>query len=398
MNPVPPRVLCSLLVLGLIGCARDSVDQVTSGIAFEVEDSVFVGGLADSTSIFFSDPVDAAISPGGQVVLVVDRQRPGVVALSAEGTSLFALTSRGQGPSEWQQPRAATWTGSAFAVWDARRDRVVSIDERGTVLGARPLVRSQTGPNLFMGGKPLIDGWVIETAAPWSDLAAETILPSLLALRDPADSVRVVREFPNPAPLVAARPTRDGAFSYGSQFIESQPLMGASSDGSFVFVVTRPPASPGAMESSFEVLLFRPDGSPRGAFEVRYAPQRAGDVARDSLRRTLELWFDQAGAAADMFDLETSLAAYWIPEQLPPVTSVVADPHGLWIAREALAVERRWERYSLAGELSGWVNLDRGVRVLSSADSLLVVRSDGMAGEPRIGLLRLRTSQPETAS
>lgn len=230
---------------------------------------------------------------------------------------------------------------------------------------------------------------MVEVASPWSDIAAETLLPSIVAVRDPGDSVHVVAELPNVAPLVAARPTRSGSFSFGPQFIESHPIIGGSASGDYVFAVTRLP-SLDRSSGTFQVRLWRPDGSSLGGWEVGYIPQAAGQVARDTLRHALERWFATTTGAGEMFDLESSVAAYWIPEWLPPVTAVSADSEGLWIAREGFHATRRWERYGLDGRLRAVLELDRQTTVLASTDSSLVVRSDALSGEPRIGLLTLR--------
>jgi hypothetical protein len=348
-----------------------------------------LGGWNGGGGVDWVLPRDADIRADG-VTVIADSRLPSLVLIDSDGSLRWTIGREGSGPGDFQRPAFVGFRGDSIWVWDNRLSRITWFDIAGNVLETRPLTPEAAGAFMYRGGEVMDDDWILEKPIAWAEDVSEATPPQPVMLRSPSGELRRVDELEVPSPMMAARPMRRGNYSYGPQFVTAEPIVRSATDGDFFFILERKPAA--SPSGEIVIRTYRVDGRERRRVIIPYQARKGGQQIRDSIRSRFETWLaeDAAPSLREQFTLESSVAAYWVPERLPPATDAFADSEGFWIGREVFRTPRMWERYDREGTLLHEVPLSPDVEVLAASHGRLVIRTRTHLNAPVVRMLKVQ--------
>lgn len=351
------------------------------------------GGAAEAGGVELTGRLVAALGPGERSV-VVDLVARRVLLISPDGSLERVLGRPGDGPGELRQPHRAGFLGDSL-VWvaDGASARVTLYHLDGTVRETLPAPR---GPLPESHGWITIGvDWLLEGRAALLrlDLLREEVtLP--IALADSVGHVRVLDRVPYRPPFV---PVRVGPGEmYMRQPIQADPIVAASADGRWFFVLDREPAT--RERAELVVRRFDASGAELAPVRIPYVARPAGEGTRAWIEAFVRSWVDQVNerSTVGQVDADEALSKAWVPTFLPPVRAALGDSSGFWLQWEQprdmeAPAESLWDRYDLEGRLLSRVTVPSGAAVLAGDPrSLLAYALDSL----RVPILTLHRVAP----
>lgn len=338
------------LALGVILAAACSGDlgqdqtDVVPLVSFTRQWSI--GGPNDIAGEPIVRPVGAA-EINDSLFVFIDASVPRGVLIDSRGQIVRVFSREGAGPGELVRPENVgvnhdtIWVSDVTGrvTWfnvDGEYER--SVEYREQLIPGTPW--------FYQYGSILENGSMLARVVTRSGMLSDSAVSVPLVIQS-GDRQKIVRLFDGVAPATSPmRMSSTGVVLHVNQVIPAQPIVGASVDGDWVFVLERKPAE--GTHGEMRLHRFNPDGEELATLRLAYSPIPVQKYVADSIRAR----FDRANAhQPGAWDFQHVYNQYWIPQALPPVSQVVADSSGFWLRRELFQAPTVWERYDLNGML-----------------------------------------------
>lgn len=361
----------TLLVLAA-ACARTLEDQGDAPAAleaplFETRLVWSAGGTEEAGGLQLQWVHSGALGPGGRVA-VVDRRGRQVLLLAADGSLEATLGRTGDGPGEFREPHRVGFEGDSTVWLSDMTGRLLLFRSDGS---APATLRAPRGtlperPEWFTQGV----NWLLRSRSALVQVASfHPRQESPLVLASPAGDVRVLEWLGQVPPETEVRIGPGEIFM--RQPLQADPIVGASPDGAWFFVLFREPGS--GNRGEILVRRFDPSGREVGRTAIPYVPKPLDSAGRAWITQYVRNWTAGVNERSTVgrVDVDEALAAAWVPDFLPPVWAAVAYPEGLWLRRERFGgweapADALWERYDLEGRLLRRAILPAGRTVLAA--------------------------------
>jgi hypothetical protein len=298
--------------------------------------------------------------------------------INTSGQLMGKFGRAGNGPGEFNNPAYIGWRGDSLWIYDSVQRRFNLYDGSGRSVSAvtvLPAGTMRTYPRALLSDGSVLAQLPFGTAEEERQGKVER---SALVRLSPEGGVRdtLVVYQSGGTNVRINDPHGKWGIVFSNPFGTST-LYAVSPDGSSVYLVDRAPAN-SARQASYTVRTL----AGRGGATVRnynYTPVRVTRVQVDSgFAPTLKFLSEPSGnrpARLSVSDARRALEqAVPVPEYHPPVQEVVAGRDGtLWLRRENLVrATNRWDIIDAGGQMIGWVELPRALRVLAATRSIVV--------------------------
>lgn len=330
-----------------------------------------VGGLEERAGVVFrSSPRSAALAEDGTLA-VVDMLGSQVLVLDDDGKPRAVFSREGAGPGELQNPEEAGFLGDSILwVTDQAPGRMILFRPTGEHVQTTSSLRERV-PSSPWSARPrwlLSDGWKLGDAIAPQAVRGDP-LPLPVVVWNRAGELSVVAWLPCPSRNNMQVPTPNGFHFTTKQPIGAHPLLGIPAGGDWFFSLERGPSDQSV--GTITITRYQQTGVEIDRIEIPYVPVPVDDEVRRSLHRRAEGTARQLPPHLGGVDSETIYEQYWIPVNLPPVQTVLADGEGFWLQRERTRSDR-WERYDLAGVHQAVAQLPVGFNGLAAAPHAIV--------------------------